>query len=54
MIPKEQLEAWEKIYQEVKHPYTEKNRSFCLGTLAILAGSPSAGHGVLFLRYPLS
>lgn len=30
MILKEQLEAWEKIYQEVKHPYTEKNRSFLL------------------------
>ena len=30
MILKEKLEAWEKIYQEVKHPYTKKNRSFLL------------------------
>ena len=30
MILKEQLEAWEKTYQEVKYPYTKKNRSFLL------------------------
>lgn len=30
MILKEQLEEWESIYSEIKHPYTEKNRSFLL------------------------
>ncbi len=30
MITLEQLEKWEKIYQEIKHPYTKKNRSFLL------------------------
>lgn len=28
MITKNMLERWENLYREIKHPYTEKNRSF--------------------------
>lgn len=35
MIPKNLLERWENLYREIKHPYTEKNRSFLLFQISL-------------------
>lgn len=35
MIPKSLLERWENLYREIKHPYTEKNRSFLLFQISL-------------------
>ena len=35
MITKNMLERWENLYREIKHPYTEKNRSFLLFQISL-------------------
>lgn len=35
MIPKSLLDRWENLYREIKHPYTEKNRSFLLFQISL-------------------